>query len=638
MVKIFFLNMVQIVSAMVLLGIATLSGSTILRWFGFTFSNIAENALFSFGIGVALASYLVFAAGSLGWLDSTMIFIVIVILLLISLHALTKINRYAKWHGTESMENVKSWDKLAFILCFILLLHALFNLMGALSPPTEADSLNFHLSANKIFITQGYISFIPYFPWNSPSNAGMWSLLGLLLGSDRLPQIFNYFFGIIGTAALYDLGRRLGNSMIGLIAAAMYYTSTFVTECSSSAKTDLLLTYYVFVSFSAFIEWQRERKPQWLILSGIFTGLACATKYQGLFWLAAFAFGVFLVIITDRELLITRRVYSITLWILFAMLPAMPWWLRNIIASGNPIWPLFSNIIPTKFWTAELSAKYAAWKRGPGNSVFHYLLGLWNLTVHAEKFIPKQNLGVMFNISPLPLAFIPGLLLIWRRLPKFGMKNLTVLGITLLAFYSIWFFTYQQPRYALPLIALLGIPAAVVYVYAKQYRMAHVVATALILCSFALTLSLNILFNIQFLSVVAGRQPVQDFLADKVSFYEDMTWVNSHLPSDRNLLVCFEKTFYIDGRVIRWDRNFWNYNAVPSNFVEQLRNRKVTHIFLPHNQGWFTEFGFDKIWKALVDNGTLRLIYKNPEAKNVTSRTMAKHEYMLLEIYEVVYP
>ncbi len=223
-----------IIISILMLGIATTAGATILRCFRFSFSSGLEAAIFAFGVGVPLASYIVFGLGTVGWVTKIMVLTVFACLSVISCFSLLRLYHTFSSLGNTFMELVCKLDKQTVFLLILLFIHTVFNLIGALSLPTGPDSLNYHLGAVKYYITQGSISYVPYRAWNTPLTSEMWNLLGLLLGCITLPKLFVYSFGLVGSMAIYRLGVRIGGHSAGLLAAILYYTSTFVTTLTTA--------------------------------------------------------------------------------------------------------------------------------------------------------------------------------------------------------------------------------------------------------------------------------------------------------------------------------------------------------------------------------------------------------------------
>ena len=625
--------------AMVCLVLATSAGATVLRLARFRFASPLELVLYSVAIGFALTSYSLFALGSLGWLNLGMALFV--------LACMAAVGTPSLWRGATWLLDKRPWLKLLrrrlsrshwpeLLLVSLFGCFAVLNLFGALAPPTEWDSLDHHLGAVKFFIMQGRISFVPYRGWATPFTAEMWNMLGLLLGSNILPQLFQYSMGLVSALALYLVARNGTLSRAALLAATIYYTSPHIFTLSTSAKSDLAWLLFVFLSLQALLTWQRRDDIKFLILSGVFTGLTLATKFQGFLWAPAIGAALLLSlwpVWRQRPLAAAGCVF---IFGLIAGIVVAPWWLRNWLAGGDPIWPYGYPIFHSRFWTQELHDKYATWTQGPGDSAWHYVTGLWNLTVNQSAWL----FGLRSPITPVPLAFIPGLALVWLRMRWHTRRFFGLILVPILVYYTLWFKGYQNARYLLPSLTLLMIPAAYIYWEFVKVPVLRLVGTGLLVSSIGLFVAYNLVFNAQFVPVVLGLQPPDEFLAQRVSYYEDIQWANSHLPAGTRLLFFHLKSFYLDLDFVRGDGNIVPiaHGTATDVFVGYLRAEGITHIFLPEMVAKDNETAIGSIVAELRRRGILVPVYSNPQGRWVESRTLAIARPVRVEILGVIYP
>ena len=620
---------------------ASVAGATLLRPFRVEFRGSLEVGLLSLMLGFPLASYATFAFGAAGWLTTATAWVVFGILVLVGLPTWSRIRPGAargwlarQWDAVPGV-SLRNWAVLALLV--VLVVAASLNLIGSLAPPTDADSLNQHLSAPAYFVRQGEITFVPYRDWPNPSTAEMWNVLSLLLGHERLALVFQWSMGLASAAALYMLASARTSPRAGLLAATIYYTAPHVLSLSVSAKSDLAWLTFVFLSLHCLLAWRERRSLGWLLLAAVATGLALSTKYQGLFWLPAIGLVLVALQWPDwRRAPWTAAGRSLSFG-LVALLVGSPWWIRNWIAGGDPIWPYGYPLLGSSDWSQELHDKYTAWTQGPGDSIWYFLAGPWNLTVNQSEWL----FGLKFPISPLLLAFVPALLLVWPRTPVATRKffAFTLLGV--LIYYTIWFHTYQQTRYLLPALALLTIPAAYCFWELTTFRASRLAAGGLLALSLAMFLGYNVIFNAQFVPVVFGAESRDEFLASKVGFYDDIQWVNRELPEDARLLFYHIKTYYLDRDFVRGDRNLWpiDDSTTADDYLGLLERREITHIFVPGNALEGTELlPTERVLGELKETGNLVSVYFNPEGISVESRTLEVSRLVPVEVLEVVYP
>ena len=619
------------------------AGRTVLRLVGVQPHSRLESLLLSLSLGFPLASYMVFALGSAGWLTPTMAWTVFAALLIAGLLG---------WRGLNMVSWRQLWGELRLLLrqlwsgrhWFALGLTGFvaftagLNLVAALAPPTEWDSLTYQLALPAYYLRQGYISFVPFYKdWGSPSTAEMWNVLGLLLGSDRLPQVFQWSLGLTSAAVLYMLAAGRTSRRTGLLAATIYYTSPHVFRLSTCAKSDLAWQMFLFLSLHTLLAWDERKDARWLWLSAIFTGLTMATKYQGLFWAAAIGLAFLVLQWSDWGRMPLRTLWRSLSYGAISVLVVSPWWLRNWLATGDPIWPFGYPVFHSRFWTQELHDKYAAWTQGPGDSIWHYLTGLWNVTLNQSAWL----FGLLVPITPVLLAFIPGFILVWPRVPARTRRFLGLILVPVLAYYTFWFTSYQQMRYFFPALALLMILAAYSYWQMTRLRWSRWAASGLLALSLLMFLGYNVLFNVQFAPVVFGLETQESFLARRVSFYEDIVWLNENLPTDARVLFFHLKTYYLERDFMLGSRNMWpvDEHTTADDYLGMMQERGITHVFITGLVQKDPEFAMtNRLIAQLKASGNLIPIYTNPGAVQVESRTLAQSRQVPVEALQVVYP
>lgn len=623
--------------AAVWLSVAAVAGRSLLRWSRVEPRGAAETVVLSFLLGFGLASYLVFAVGSLGWLTPATAWTVFAILILLGYPTWRSPGRdgwRSPWTGTrEMLTRCRGWRWPLLALAALCALTALLNLVGALAPPTEWDSLSYHLAAPALYLQQGRIFFVPYREWANPFTAEMWNVLGLLLGSDRLPQVFQWAVGIASALALYTVAAARTSPRAGLLAATIYYTSPQIFNLSTSAKSDLAWHAFLFASLHGLLAWRERRSERWLWLAAVLMGLALGTKLQALFW----APGALLTLVMMQGLAWRkpwRPGFRVLAYGLIACVVASPWWLRNWVAGGDPIWPYGYGLFPSRFWTEALAEKYGAWHMGPGDGVEQYPLGLWNLTLQQAAW----RFGPRIPVTPLILAFLPGLAVVWRDIPRQIRWFFALLVPTVAVHYTLWFYTYQLPRYLYPVLALLMAAAAYAFWEIVRFRWSRWAATGLLVGSLGTFTGFNLLFNAQFVPVVFGAEKREAYLARYVSFYQDIEWLNRNLPSDAHVLFYHLKPLYLQRRFTLGNLNVWPVNERTSaeDFMRLLRGRGITHIFITELTRRDADFMLTEgLLRDLEARGHIRPTYANPRGVWVESRTFAQRRHVSVQVLEL---
>ncbi|MCL0028530.1 glycosyltransferase family 39 protein [Dehalococcoidia bacterium] len=627
-----------LVLALVWMCAAIAAGHTLLSLFRVTLSGTHESLMMSLMLGFALVGFMVFGLGSAGLLSATMAWSVFGALLLLGIPTWRTVglrNPIATvWPvGMHPSDGARGRWVTASLLAVIGFTAGL-NLIAALAPPTAWDALQYHLAAPAFFIRDGGISFVPVRNWASPFTAEMWSVIGLLVSSDRLPVVFQWAMGVGSAAALYLLAASRTSRQTALLASAIFYTSPHVILLASSAKSDLAWMTFLFLSLHALLAWRERKETGWLVLSALATGLVVATKFQGLYW----APGMLLVLAglhgktwRGETMLASARV---TAYASIVSLVASPYLIRNWIAGGDPLWPYGYQIFKSSHWSQSLSEKYSSWTQGPGDSLWHLIALPWNITLNQAAW----PFGLQIPLTPLVLAFVPALVLMWRQIPPDRRWFFLVAAVPAAVHYIGWFSTYQQPRYIFPILGILMIPAAYAFWQLINNSLARWPARGLLVASLAAFLTYGVAFNLQFVPVIAGAESDDEFLASKVSFYDDISWTNGNLPAEARILVFHDKTFYFQRDLIQGALNTLpaGTDTTADEYLELLTDDGITHVFLPSNVRDDIEYSTRMALLAeLEGRGFIRTVYSNPHAVLMKSRTLSRSETVSLEVLEL---
>lgn len=547
-----------------------------------------EKVLFSVGLGYALVAYMLLAIGLAGALTHWTALGVLGVAAVATI-VQTPAGFRSLAQAAQSRHGI-SRSPLVLGLIGLIAVHAALNLVGALAPPSMADTLRHHLAAPKYYAEVGGFPFVPVIYWNAPGVLHVLYTLELLLVNDIAPAVTHYLFALLTALAVYSLGRRYFNAKAGLLGAVIFYTLPMTTELSTAPMVELGATFFAVLLVHALLNAGRELDLRWVVLAGLFGGLAGATKLWALLTgpagvVALFALSGARVFRNPRKVLSAVILYCIPYGLALS-----PWLLRNYLASGDPLWPLGYPLFHGQYWTAWQTLKFARWQLGPGDSFWHYVTGLWALTNNVDAFAPDRGPLSSALLSPVFLAFIPALWLFGNQHVTRWQHTRNVLALFCLTAYTIWFQGYQNVRYIQvvhPLISLLA--SAGIVAVLQDRRLSAILTAGALLTSFVVTLAGTLAFNTGFVSVVFGYQSRQDFLAANVSNYGSIAWANQHLPQDAKvLLVGLSGWYYLE-------RDYWIGNSMyqglipfhkmrkPQQLLETLRQMGFTHLLVQAN-------------------------------------------------------
>ncbi len=345
------------------------------------------------------------------------------------------------------------------------------TIFGALTPPHHWDALTYHLAAPRYFLDTGWIQPVPEIEWsNLPLTAELLYGVGLAFGSEAFSQLLHTAFGGIIAVALWGFTCSRVDRLTAWIAVAIFVSTPQVQMWSRIANIDLALACFIFLAIVAALhagdmavdghplsasEWLTGNR-RWLILAGVFAGLALGSKYQAATAIAPL--GLLILVDSWRRYRsadrLARNIGGDAL--AFggaAALVASPWYLKNLILLGNPVWPLVFGGKGFTDSTLELMNYYASSMILSPRTIEGYLM----LPVRAYE-IGDYELSPGVIPSPLflliPLAFCVPLAMKLRR-------ELLYLLLVPAGFTAGWALGFQELRYLLPICAPLSFVVAI---------------------------------------------------------------------------------------------------------------------------------------------------------------------------------
>ena len=213
--------------------------------------------------------------------------------------------------------------------------------LRALYPPTAYDSTMYHLPFARLFVESGGFAYadnlrFPVFP---QLNEIVFSA-ALLVSDDLTAQLVQWLCFVVIALAI---GAMLDGPR-AWFAMAIWFAVPAANQAAVVAHVECGLTLAVTLAFASWLQWRETEHRGWLFLIGAFAGMAAATKYHGLFFVAFFG----------MALLALRKFRAIALYVLGVLVVAAPWYLRIAALTGNPLFPYFD----ANDWGLSLSASF----------------------------------------------------------------------------------------------------------------------------------------------------------------------------------------------------------------------------------------------------------------------------------------
>ena len=367
-------------------------------------------------------------------------------------------------------------------------------LLGAMSPQTDFDVVEYHLGGPKEWFQQGHIARLPHNVYTSfPFLTEMLLLCGMVLRGDwesgaLAGQAAVAGFVPLAALGLFATGRRWFNSAAGSLAALVWLTTPWAYRIAIVAYAEGGLACYLFAALAVGLRvvWgegqesgdkrqeasannSAERTPhpnplpsrargegtrhRLIALCGLLAGSAMACKYTGAVSVVVpLAVMIALRAVAAKEpigLRVKQAVWELALFGVGTLLAVGPWLVKNAVETGNPVFPLAYSVFGGEGRDATMDAQ---WQQGhsapPYRSVSHRLSDLViKLTDVAAN--NDWHSALMFGLAPIAV------LASWRR------QVWTVWAFIGWQFLSWFVLTHHIDRFYVPMFPVVALLAGV---------------------------------------------------------------------------------------------------------------------------------------------------------------------------------
>jgi hypothetical protein len=540
----------------------------------------SERTALSIGIGLGVLSLATLTLGMIGLLRAETGWALLAVALLGGLRSLRA------WLAEVGAALRELWpddrlSRFAALYCGFALSVALLN---SLAPATAWDALVYHLKGPELFAAAGRLGQpidLPYLGF--PQFQEMLFLLARLIGAQDV-AVLHWLFAAASVLLIYSLARRAWGHAGGWIAAAVFLSAPTVVSLAGWPYADLTLAFHVVAAFACL---QRAREnpddAAWLWLAGAFTGFAAGTKYTSLFALAGLLIACLLA--GERKRL-PHRVLNFSA-VAFAL--TAPWLVKNVIATGNPVYPFFFD---GPFW----DSLRAAWLSRAGSGLlFTAPLRLPLAPLEATVFGLERRTPYEAAIGPLFLMFAP---MVAPGLRSPANRILRDAAIVCGMAFAGWLAMIavsallMQTRLLFPIFPLLAVLAAGGFEALRQStRFSTAVkrlASALVVAWLAfVAIGLASDFGASGVTaVLSGARSREDYLVDRLGWHAVAVQAINRLPPGSRVVFLWEpRTLYCqiecwpDAILDRW----WHARQVhgPAEAIAQAwREAGFTHVLL----------------------------------------------------------
>jgi hypothetical protein len=583
-----------------------------------------EELTLSVGLGLGLLSLLTLVWGLIGGLSSCLAWPLIAGIALLNATPLR-----ASIRRLRSSPIIQADTRFERLLAGYVCLSLLIALSVALAPPIAWDSQVYHLTGPKLYIERGQITGgidIPYLGF--PQLVEMLFTLGLLLKSpvaesltlgSGIAQLIHWTYALLALLSAYTLAERYLTRRAGWLAMAILASAPTISLLASWAYVDLAVLFYELAAFQLMLlAWQAEVPPTTegigsgsegrglLALAGVVSGMAVGVKYTAVLLPAAMAV---LVALHARKRGWSLAWRQALLFGGYAALAAAPWFVKNWLLTGNPVYPFF---LAGQLWDG-----YRAWfysRAGTGlayTAPWRLLIAPWEATIRGIEGAE----GYSATIGPLFLAAIPLLLLVWGKLEK-AQRTFIGLAVAVSApQYLLWLYGVAQSalliqtRLLFPIFGFLALLAGLALDRIKLLDRPQLSLDRLLSMAVVLVLGIDLLGTcLRYagdnpLAYLAGWETAEKYLErHQPSYQQAISYLNDQLPESAKVYFLWEpRSFYVQ-RAVRPDAILDGFLHLRHRFgdaagiARYLGEQGYTHVLL-YKQGMdaIVQAGFDPV-------------------------------------------
>ena len=343
-------------------------------------------------------------------------------------------------------------------------------LIEALAPATAEDTLMYHFRIPYDYVINSSLIYSPFHPYNMPHLMQILVTFPFMIGAGDIGAHLIFFsFCIFLICVIYRFVTEYFDNEKALLAIILFISTPMFSYTKVSGMVEVGLSTVILLCLWSLVKSLNDsvNPKEWLFVTGIFAGIACGIKYYGLFLLII----VPLIIVSSYKKL--KLNFNLLFLYIFTFIAGaiafgFPFYLKNFLMTGNPLYPAFFDLFGGKDWSKEMqfisSMHFDKFKNFGGDSFIDLIISPWLITMEGEKFLSGKNGYGFIFITLLPLFFLHILSKIrdegfYEILPNNKVINIIVWFA--IFYWVLWFyFALQRGRHLMPVFVLLSIISA----------------------------------------------------------------------------------------------------------------------------------------------------------------------------------
>ncbi|MDQ1318000.1 MAG: 2 protein [Candidatus Poribacteria bacterium] len=544
-----------------------------------TFSSLLEEFVFSTGVGLGIVSYLTLALGLLGLIYKWVYLLFLGILICFTLYEIWKSKKFLhiSWQKLRTSFSTKPKTYFGYSLLIIPSIYIVLSLLNALAPPSDFDSLMYHLAIPKIWIQNHRIIYIPYI-FQSEYHLTIETLytLGMVLTNDISACLVIWMLSILFLLTIFSFCQRYFSIKVGILASGALCCTPLYSAISTRSMVDIPVGYFAFLGLYALFMYMEKNDYKTLTLIGITTGLAVAIKHTGLV-ITALLFITIIILNIKRNGFRMVSFKHVILFGIIILLISAPWYIKSFINTG-------------KFITSSVDVSSAAGISGNQGiianfTILNILEKIQKIVINFLRFISIDMLfhrslsKTLWGVGPFILAFVP--LALVKGMDK-TIKLILIYSISGLFLFSILSHQHHV-RFALPMFASLSVIGAYsVFGLLEKYKPLVRFIQIIILAIFLLNIIPLAKYTLNALPVVIGSETKEHYLNRVIRLYDVVEYANNNIGNDVKILSMDLRVYYFDKPYATIYTIIDVYKSKP-DLLQRLRTENITHLLCNEN-------------------------------------------------------
>jgi hypothetical protein len=588
-------------------------GRRILRWLSLAETTLfAERLAIAVILGAALLQIVPFTLGVVGIVTVSTLRIALGLAALVAAPDAWSTLKAART-AFQNRAPVPGW---IWVWLATLLPGLLIALLLALTPTLDPDGLGYHLTVPKRWLEQGALGYLPTYPYsNTPMGVEMLFMNGMAVAGDTAAKSIHFVLGLTGACALYLAGKRLAGRPVAVLATtAFLYGPLGVGPLLGWAYLEGITSAALISSGLAWLIWYQERDRAWLRCAALLAGAGVSFKITAA--LFPVALGVLTLITLCSEARKERRsllpeLVSILRLLPLIILPVLPWLVRSAIVTGNPLFPMGAQWIPSRDFSAALSKKFDSYNR--------YMV--WGINLSQEWTLARRKL--FFAAITGALALCGGFIALRQRSFVARSTAWVVLGTLLIQLLAAGLYK----RYWIPVLSVFQLPLLALFArqLSADWLRGPLIGLSALLSLFQARQGLKTIDNdaAGLLKTALGLEAQNAYVARHLTLFPLYELANRDLPATAGIVMSqYCGGFYLDRRTFCADITQESLRFdTREHFLTDLRKLGITHVLAPR-------FWAEIDSKPAMEGGNVSMLVREREHACI-SELMREHSHLL---------